>query len=488
MLLFLLACSTPADGPAEPAAPAPPTAGQPGPPGPPPGGPAGPGGASSSPVEDLASSWHPSLAAAVPALADAASCPDADGDGATDAWACPLTGTDCDDKSAAVTPLTERWVPPGPFLMGSASTHAGADEGPVHVVQLSGYCLDVAEKSAATGVVLEGLPWEEADALCRAAGQSLPTEAQWEKAARGGCELGADPAHCDAGDLRAYPWGAATPTCELANHQLSTGQPTICEGAANVRARNTGPYGHVELAGNVWEWVADVYHPAVYRREPLRIDPTGPASGSLHVLRGGGWNTFSTNMRVANRLTSNLEGGANGFRCARSQAAGTVDAVEPLRTTWIRGTVVGGEGPLVGRAVYVTAFAAADAMGGSGMVAPGRSPVAELKLTPAGEASLPFALEVPVEGSYLLMVALDAGAPRTTGGKWLAPSGSGGFGMAEGNPLAVGTEPLDGVNVTVRAEVIPSGGGGQPGGGPMGPPGPPPAGSAGPPPTGVPTR
>jgi hypothetical protein len=444
----------------------------------------------STPSEDLSSSWEEALAAAVPPITEPTSCPDADGDGATDAWTCNRTGTDCDDSNPAVNPTTERWVPPGPFLMGSASAHAGSDEGPVHVVQLSGYCLDVAEKTDAAGVVLEELSWEEADAACRPAGQTLPTEAQWEKAARGGCELGSDPARCDAADLRPYPWGTSEPTCALANHQLSTGSPTICEAAATVKVRNTGPYGHTELAGNVWEWVSDVYHPKVYTREPARVDPTGPASGSLHVLRGGSWNTFSTNMRVANRLTSNLEGGATGLRCARARGTGNVDVVAPLQTTFIKGTVVGGDGPLVGRAVYVTAFAAADATGGSGMVAPGRSPVAEARLTPAGEASLPFAVEVPVDGAYLIMVALDAGQARTSGGKWMAPSGSGGFGMAEGNPLSVGKEPLEGISVTVKNTELPGGGPGGPGGpggGSIGPPGPPPggAGPAGPPPGGA---
>lgn len=485
MLLLLLACASPDDSPAAPAAPA----GQAPPAGAPAPGPGGPGALPGiTPVEDLSSSWEASLAAAVPPITEPSACPDADGDGASDAWTCNRTGTDCDDKDPAVNPTTERWVPPGPFLMGSASTHAGTDEGPVHVVQLGGYCVDVAEKTDAAGAVLEGVTWETAESTCRALGRSLPTEAQWEKAARGGCELGEDPARCDAGDLRPYPWGSDAPSCEHANHQVSTGAPTICEGSASVAVRNTGPYGHTELAGNVWEWVADWYHPHVYHREPARVDPRGPASGSLHVLRGGGWNTFSTNMRVANRLTSNLEGGATGFRCARAQGEGSFDAVEPLRTTFIRGTVVGGDGPLVGRALYVTAFSAADEIGGSGRVAPGRSPVAEAKLTPAGEASLPFAIEVPVEGSYLVMVALDAGHARTSGGKWMAPSGSGGFGMAEGNPLAVGTEALEGVNVTVKNTELPGGGGGPPGGGPMGPPGPPPSGNgpAGPAPAGAP--
>ena len=139
--------------------------------------------------------------------------------------------------------------------MGSASSHAGADEKPVHLVQLSGYCVDVDEVSVQDFATwlntdkrtpegsdirsltktkdgwsaeedrndhpAEGVTWKEANDYCNAKGQSLPTEAQWEKAARGGCELGKDSNMCDPEDLRAYPWGSAAPTCELANHQLS---------------------------------------------------------------------------------------------------------------------------------------------------------------------------------------------------------------------------------------------------------------------------
>ena len=75
----------------------------------------------------------------------------------------------------------------------------------------------------------EGVTWKEANDYCNAKGQSLPTEAQWEKAARGGCELGDDANMCDPTDLRAYPWGNDAPTCELANHQLSaSGLPKLC--------------------------------------------------------------------------------------------------------------------------------------------------------------------------------------------------------------------------------------------------------------------
>lgn len=443
-----------------------------------------PGMPGMSAAEDLGSSWDPSLAVSLPGVALPRDCVDADADGFPDAWTCPTLASDradCDDADATITPAVERWVPPGPFLMGSASDHAGADEKPVHRVQLSGYCLDVSEMRDGDAVV-EGITHAAAEARCSALGKTLPTEAQWEKAARGGCELGKDTTACDPSDLRPYPWGAEAPTCATANHQASAGgMPSMCVGAADTAVRNTGPYGHTNLAGNVWEWVADRYHPRVYRRD--RVDPTGPAEGDLHVLRGGGWNTFSTNMRVANRLSSNLEGSAVGVRCARSHTAGNVDPVEPLRTVELRGTITGGDGPLVGTALYVTAFDAADADPRSGMVAPGRSPVAETKLVPKGDASMTFTLAVPMNSTVLVSAALDAGTPTVKGGRWMAQSGSGGFGKADQNPVKTDMA-VDGLTITVKSETVgqtpPSGPGGPPPGGPP-PGGPPPQGPPGPP-------
>ena len=469
--------------------------------GPPPdGGAPGPRGApmpGMSAAEDLTASWEEVLAAPVASSPAAADCPDADHDGFPDAWSCAGLSperADCDDSKSDVTPATERFVAAGPFLMGSNSDHAGFDEKPVHVVTLSGYCLDVAERRRSDKLV-EGITYGAAAELCASTGQSLPTEAQWEKAARGGCEFGSDPLACDAGDLRPYPWGSDAPSCTLANHQSSAdGMPKMCVGAAEDAVRNTGPYGHQNMAGNVWEWVADFYHPHVYRRAPVRVDPTGPKSGDLHVLRGGGWNTFSTNMRVANRLSSNLEGSAVGVRCARSRGVGNADDVEPLRTVKVSGTVVGGDGALKGKALYVTAFDAADADPVSGMVAPGRSPVAETKMVPDGSAKMAFTLDVPRDTVVLVSAALDAGAPTMKGGKWMAESGSGGFGKCDQNPIDAKEAKAD-LTITVRAETIgdlpPSGpgmapamgGGGPGGGGPQGPapgaPGGPPAGGGG---------
>jgi formylglycine-generating enzyme required for sulfatase activity len=347
--------------------------------------------------------------------------------------------------------------------MGSASEQAGRDEQPVHRVWLSGYCLDRLEVSAGDfsawlvaggrapagrdprhlgadgrveagreGYPAEGVTWEEARDYCAARGGALPTEAQWEKAARGGCELGVDSSLCDPEDLRAYPWGNTSPSCERANHQLVTPSgPSLCRsdthpvGALGV----PGPYGHLDLAGNVWEYVADAYHPAVYSRERTRRDPGGAPAGDYHVLRGGSWNTFSTNMRAANRFSDSVLGSAAGFRCAWPSAAPTPDPVAPLETVVFSGTVTRGEGVLDGRALYVTAFDTGD-LGPQGMPEPGRSPTAEVVLTPGGQRSQGFELPVPAGRSYLLFAAMDGG----TGGSkedYISSSSSGGFGHAD---------------------------------------------------------
>jgi hypothetical protein len=202
----------------------------------------------------------------------------------------------------------------------------------------------------------------------------------------------------------------------------------------------------------LWEWVSDAYHPSVYQQSE-RTNPQGPASGEVMTLRGGGWSTFSTNMRSANRFTSNLGGSATGVRCARGEIVGGFDDVVTIEMVTISGRVSVESGVLSGRAVMITVFAAADA-GPGGEMAPGRSPVAEVQLIPNNEQSQLFNLRVPV-GSYRLMAALDAGAPLERNGQWLAPSGSGGFGQADGEVRA--ESDLSGIEVVIR-QAPPAGG------------------------------
>lgn len=382
-------------------------------------------------------------------------------------------------------------MPSGVFLMGSSSSQAGADEGPVHPVYVSAFCLDQREASTAqvravmgadwtpagsdargfSGGVeagraehpAEGLTWSEAQAYCTGRQMRLPTEAEWEKAARGGCELGSDPARCDAQDLRPYPWGTQAPDCTRANHAtLGQGAPTLCRSDSTpVSEGGAGPYGHQNLAGNVWEWVADAYHPGVYTQQARR-DPSGPAAGETHGMRGGGWNTFSSNMRVANRFHDLVLGSAVGVRCASGDTALQVDAVAPLELVPVSG-VLTRDAPFTGRALYISVFDARDQRGG--MLPPGMSPIAELRLEPNGKTEQPFEIQVPKGGEVLVFGALDDGSGAQKE-DYHAASGSGGMGQTRA-PVAVDGPVTDvAIHVLVR---------GAQGPGPsQGPPGPPP--------------
>ena len=457
-------------------------------------GPPGMPGMSAS--EDLTGSWNEGLSMDnifESTSQQVSNCPDNDGDGFKDARFCgeilPIDQVDCDDQNPTVTPKTERYVKSGRFIMGSVSTHAGKDESPVHLVEVSGYCLDVqevrsldfakwisTEKITLSGsdirnftnnvledgrgnFPVEGVTWQEANAYCTWKGQSLPTEAQWEKAARGGCELGKDPQKCDEDDLRAYPWGNDMPTCENSNHQVSSGgMPQLCvsDTLADNLKNGVGPYGHEHLAGNVWEYVVDIWHPSVYSAASIRQNPKGPkpqnqGQTDVHVLRGGGWNTFSTNMRAANRFHDLILGSASGFRCARSFVEGNFDNVEPLVYSSIEGVIQSSK-PLNGRAMYVTAFDAADA-DAQGMLAPGRSPIAEIKLTPNGQNSQSFAMDLP-NGTYILSAALDAGGGAQKDA-YVSASGSGGFGKAQQNPVTLDQNRSD---IVINLQLAPIGG------------------------------
>ena len=251
-------------------------------------------------------------------------------------------------------PVGMTLIPAGTFLMGDANTLSNGAQ-PPHTVTLSAYCMDLTEVTVAAyqgctaagcttpntgasynwGVTgrdnhpINGVDWNQARAYCQWRGSDLPTEAQWEYAARG-----SDVAN------HIYPWGNAAPASQLCWSGV-TGRSTTC--AVQSYPGGNSPFGLFDMAGNVWEWTRDFY--ALYPVSAA-INPNGPTSGTNRVFRGGSWIDSSADfVRAAYRYDSTplFRNNNIGFRCALSMGR-CGDRILGTGETCDDGNTVSGDG------------------------------------------------------------------------------------------------------------------------------------------------
>ena len=224
--------------------------------------------------------------------------------------------------SAAAGKAGMALVPGGKFLMGSDEL---MDSDPAHEVHLDSFYIDITEVTVAayrafakgSGKAMPKAPqwgwkddhpiisvsWSDARDYCQKSGKRLPTEAEWEKAARGT-------------DSRIFPWEEGKKADGRAN-QLGDEDGFATTAPVGTYPSGRSPYGVMDMAGNVWEWCADWYDRKYYRKSPAK-NPQGPEKGTTRAYRGGAWNNSPYVLQSAGRgeAVPDKRDTSIGFRCA----------------------------------------------------------------------------------------------------------------------------------------------------------------------------
>jgi len=245
----------------------------------------------------------------------------------------PATDTPASKTVVPASSMEMVLVPAGTFTMGNGNDDV--NEQPVHSVNLSAYTIDKYEVTNASYAVcvdagkcappldtrsatrstyygdsqyknypVVNVTWEMAKKYCEWRGARLPSEAEWEKAARGA-------------KTQTYPWGNSI-DCSKANYKGCSGNDTSEVGKYKD---GQSPYGVFDMAGNVWEWTADWYQENYYATLGDNVlDPLGPAAGDSRVIRGGSY--FNTQKSVRTTIRNFSDPKINypylGFRCAEN--------------------------------------------------------------------------------------------------------------------------------------------------------------------------
>jgi formylglycine-generating enzyme required for sulfatase activity len=233
----------------------------------------------------------------------------------------PATGTPTEvppvTRLSSSDGMPQVFIPEGALRMGGLDVHAENDEVPDHIVSMHAFWIDQLEvtngmyalcvqagtcrlpqktSSPSRASYFDNpefkdypvmqIAWADARAYCEWAGRRLPSEAEWERAARGD-------------DLRTYPWGDEPPSERYANFS------NLIRDTSRVGSYAAGasPFGVLDMAGNVWEWTADLYDGDYYLTSPER-NPTGGSESDgryQRVIRGGSFQDVATDLRVSNR-------------------------------------------------------------------------------------------------------------------------------------------------------------------------------------------